>query len=122
MRSAFGRSLNPVPWRSGRASDPDGGLDRVDRGYGRGSVLRDVRIQAGEGTEAPPAPGAKDGVPQSPAAMLTVTVDRHGFSKVSLMSRYRQSGCHQQGFAGRPVEGVIEKRKGICLLFRCQAV
>ena len=111
IRSAGGFPLNLDPLAFGEGLDRDGGFDRIDRCRGRGPVLRDVPIQAGEGTEALPAPGAKDGVPQPPAALLTVTEDRHGFSKVSLMSRYTQSRCHKEVFVSRPVEGVTRRAR-----------
>src|SRR5690348_7146551 len=81
IRPAGGFPVDLDPPAIGGRLDHDVGLDRIDRRRGRGSVLRDVLIQAGEGTEAPPAPGAEDGVPQPPAALLTVAEDRHGYSK-----------------------------------------
>ena len=54
-------------------------------------VPGDMLIEAGEGTEALAASGTEDGVPQPPAASLTVTESRHGNSKVRFTSKYPQT-------------------------------
>ena len=113
IRPVAGLLLNPALLASREGIDPSGGLGR---GRGLSLVLRDVHIQAGEGTEAPPTPGAKDSVPQPPAASLTVTEDRHGVPRICLVSDTRNPRT-AGGIRRPPAEVAIQKRKAMDLLF-----
>ena len=83
-----GPPFNPDAAAVGEEIDHAGGHGRR---RDRGPVLGDVHVLAGEGTEAPPTPGANDGAPQPPAALLTMAVDRHGSPRLGLASDIRNT-------------------------------